>query len=76
MVLSTLQPNSLTPVLDAFSHWTHEVIQREMMVVDLQGEKRGKNFLLTDPAIHNATGDFGTNNRRNIGMANFFKTQT
>ena len=44
-----------------------------MMVVDLQGEKRGKTFLLTDPVIHSIYNYFGDTNRRSKGMYNFLK---
>ena len=40
----------------------------------MQGEKRGKRFLLTDPAIHSATGDYGASNRRTWGINQFFRT--
>ena len=37
----------------AFSHWTYEITNKFLMVVDLQGQKISDNMvLLTDPAIH------------------------
>ena len=63
------------PILDAFSHWTHEVSRGQMLVIDLQGVKReGGQFELTDPAIHSPTGDFGQDNKRAMGIAGFFET--
>ena len=63
------------PILDTFSHWTHEISNGQMIVVDLQGEKRNKQFLLTDPAIHTSTGNlFGINNSGLKGINKFFKT--
>lgn len=62
------------PLLDAFSHWTHQVTNGQLIVVDLQGTKKDDVFFLTDLAIHSATGDFGSTNRRVSGIAKFFKT--
>ena len=63
------------PVLDAFIHWTHEYTKGQMIVVDLQGEKKSKKFFLTDPVIHSSTGNlFGHNNSRLKGINRFFKT--
>ena len=63
------------PVLDAFSHWTYNESRGQMMVVDLQGVKQPNgDFMLTDPAIHSPTGDFGQDNKRAFGIASYFKT--
>ena len=62
------------PILDAFSHWTHEVSRGQMLVIDLQGVKKGGLFELTDPAIHSPIGDFGQDNKRAMGIAKFFET--
>jgi len=62
------------PIPDAFSHWTYEVSKGQMMVVDLQGVKEKGVFLLTDPAIHSAIGDFGRDNKRAMGIAKFFES--
>ena len=43
-------------------------------VVYLQGVKEKGVFLLTDPAIHSAIGDFGRDNKRAMGIAKFFET--
>ena len=40
----------------------------------LQGVKEKGVFMLTDPAIHSAIGDFGRDNKRAMGMAKFFET--
>ena len=40
----------------------------------LQGVKEKGVFLLTDPAIHSAVGDFGRDNKRAMGIAKFFET--
>ena len=51
-----------------------QVTKGQLMVVDLQGTKEEDTFLLTDPAIHSAVGEFGATNRRSGGFASFFKT--
>ena len=45
-----------------------------MLVIDLQGVKKGGLFELTDPAIHSPIGDFGQDNKRAMGIAKFFET--
>ena len=62
------------PLLDAFSHWTHQVTSGQLIVVDLQGTKKDEVFYLTDLAIHSSVGEFGGTNRRAKGIAKFFKT--
>ena len=69
-----MNTGSYEPVLDAFSHWTHEVTKGQLIVVDLQGTKKQNIFYLTDPAIHSATGDFGITDKKASGIARFFKT--
>lgn len=60
--------------LAAFSHWTHEVTNGFLMVVDIQGVRSGEEFILTDPAIHCvATEKFGQTNLGEAGMDAFFK---
>ena len=62
-------------VLDAFNPWTHKYTKGQMIVVDLQGEKKSNKFLLTDPVIHSSTENlFGHNNSRLKGINRFFKT--
>jgi hypothetical protein len=39
-------------LLQAFSHWTYHVTAGRLMVVDLQGVKAERAYLLTDPALH------------------------
>ena len=41
---------------------------------NLQGVKEKGVFMLTDPAIHSAIGDFGRDNKRAMGIAKFFET--
>ncbi|CAF1091974.1 unnamed protein product [Adineta steineri] len=63
--------------LQAFSHWTYERTNGEMIVVDLQGIDIGdhQTYLLTDPCIH-ATDlkRFGRTNLGKAGMKRFFQT--
>ncbi|CAF1185297.1 unnamed protein product [Adineta steineri] len=63
--------------LQAFSHWTYERTNGEMIVVDLQGIDIGdhQTYLLTDPCIH-ATDlkRFGRTNLGKAGIKRFFQT--
>jgi len=53
----------------AFTHWTYEHSEHQLMVVDIQGV----GDLYTDPQIHTATGDeYGEGNLGVRGMALFF----
>jgi hypothetical protein len=61
--------------LAAFTHWTHEVTEGYLMVVDVQGIRAddGKKFILTDPAIHClASEKFGMLNLGADGMKAFW----
>ena len=65
--------------LNAFSHWTYQVTESYLMVVDLQGVENtssaGARFILTDPAIHcKDVTRFGSTNLSNEGMHRFFRT--
>ena len=63
------------PVLDAFTHFTYENTNGLLIVVDLQGEKRGDTFLLTDPVIHCIRSNmFGETNFQLKGIVAFFQT--
>ena len=63
-----------------FVMYQHQSLYLEPVVsfvsdpVHLQGVKEKGVFLLTDPAIHSAIGDFGRDNKRAMGMAKFFDT--
>ncbi|GFR50312.1 hypothetical protein Agub_g12505 [Astrephomene gubernaculifera] len=53
----------MQPYLQAFSHWTYEVTDKRLMVVDLQGfrtlaEEDEVEVVLVDPAIHCVNKDF------------------
>ena len=65
--------------LNAFSHWTYQVTDHYLMVVDLQGVKStstsGPRFALTDPALHcKDVTRFCSTNLGNEGMQRFFRT--
>ena len=65
--------------LNAFSHWTYQVTDHYLMVVDLQGVKTvseaGPKFILTDPAVHcKDVTRFCSTNLGNDGMRRFFRT--
>ncbi|KAI1694550.1 alpha-kinase family domain-containing protein [Ditylenchus destructor] len=82
MLESTCKINDLNvdivEILMAFSHWTYEVSQGYLMVVDLQGikstDENGRTTLeLTDPAIHcTDVLRFGRTNMGLEGMKIFF----
>uniref|UniRef100_A0AC34EZU3 Alpha-type protein kinase domain-containing protein n=1 Tax=Panagrolaimus sp. ES5 TaxID=591445 RepID=A0AC34EZU3_9BILA len=65
--------------LTAFSHWTYQVTNKKLMVVDLQGiisktPQGTSNAVLTDPAIHCVDETrFGRMNLGKDGMNIFFK---
>ncbi|UJR38569.1 hypothetical protein I4U23_031235 [Adineta vaga] len=63
--------------LQAFSHWTNERTDGNMIVVDLQGIDIGDNqtYLLTDPCIHSTDlMRFGRTNLGKPGIKRFFQT--
>jgi myosin-heavy-chain kinase len=63
--------------LQAFSHWTHESTNGDMIVVDLQGIVVNDNqtYLLTDPCIHSIDlKRFGRANLGKPGIKRFFQT--
>ena len=62
------------PYIDAFSHWTYQVSRGQLIVVYLQGLKKENVFFITDPAIHSSSGDFGSTDKKALGIAKFFKT--
>eukprot|EP01031_Cornospumella_fuschlensis_P033657 gene33657-40719_t len=64
-------------VVQAFSHWTHEITNGTLIIVDCQGgyDKKSNCFILTDPGIHCANPLlFGRTNMQKLGMNNFFKS--
>ncbi|RYH27428.1 hypothetical protein EON65_13545 [archaeon] len=64
-------------VVQAFSHWTYQVTNGMLMVVDCQGgyDAKSRRFILTDPAIHCKNPlMFGKTNMQTKGMQNFFKS--
>jgi hypothetical protein len=63
--------------LQAFSHWTHQRTDGNLMIVDLQGIVAGNDgkYLLTDPCIHSTDVlRFGRTNLGKVGMTRFFQT--
>lgn len=67
-------------MLLAFSHWTHEVIGRQLIIVDFFGvvtsDKHGQSkIVLTDPTIHCVHLErYGNLNGGKEGMRSFFET--
>ncbi|CAM4936564.1 unnamed protein product [Rotaria socialis] len=64
-------------ILQAFSHWTHNITAGRLMVVDLQGVRSEGAYLLTDPAIHCDNILRFKHTRTNLGvkgMGSFFRT--
>lgn len=58
--------------LAIFVHWTYHETKGNRMVVDLQGVKIKKGYILTDPAVHSRRGSFGDLDLASIGMQSFF----
>ncbi|PNH04360.1 Alpha-protein kinase vwkA [Tetrabaena socialis] len=65
--MGVVNPLDPQPHLQAFSHWSHKVTERMLMIVDLQGFKtpaqggtpaKIAKILLVDPAIHCIQDDF------------------
>lgn len=64
-------------ILQAFSHWTYHITSGRLMVVDLQGVKVDRAYLLTDPALHCDDLLRFRETRTNLGvkgMHQFFRT--
>ncbi|CAF4303631.1 unnamed protein product [Rotaria sp. Silwood2] len=64
-------------ILQAFSHWTYHITSGRLMVVDLQGVKVERAYLLTDPALHFNDLLRFRETRTNLGvkgMRQFFRT--
>jgi len=58
----------------AFSHFSHEISGKNLIIVDLQGVKKEKKYVLTDPAIHSVTEEcYGSTDRNRIGIDEFFR---
>lgn len=69
--------NEYSTILQAFSHWTYHVTSGRLMVVDLQGVKVDRAYLLTDPALHCDDLLRFRETRTNLGvkgMHQFFRT--
>ena len=61
-----------SPLLDAFSHWTYDVTNGFLLIVDIQGVERDDCFILTDPAINCVEQRFGGTNIGEVGAELFF----
>ena len=64
-------------VIQAFSHWTYQITNGHIMVVDVQGvfDKARNLFHLTDPALHcKDVLRFGATNLHKGGFDRFFET--
>lgn len=68
----------LSPLLQAFSHYTWEKSGRSLLVCDLQGVQNGSKVQLVDPAIHsrNPGSKFGVTDLGLTGVQRFFKTHS
>ncbi|EFA77643.1 hypothetical protein PPL_12250 [Heterostelium album PN500] len=70
------EDNGMHEIIQTFSHWTYQVSKGKAMVVDIQGVKIDKGYLLTDPALHCITNirRFGATNLGKPGIIKFFDT--
>ncbi len=70
--------SSLSPLLQAFSHYTWDKSGRSLLICDLQGVTSGRNVRLTDPAIHsrNAESKFGVTDIGLAGIQRFFRSHS
>ncbi|EFA77644.1 protein serine/threonine kinase [Heterostelium album PN500] len=67
--------DGMNEIIQTFSHWTYQASKGKAMVVDIQGVKIDKGYLLTDPAIHCINvRRFGATNLGKPGMIKFFDT--
>ena len=68
----------LSPLLQAFSHYSWEKSGKSVLICDLQGVRNGSKLLLTDPAIHSRSEGtkFGVTDLGFAGIQRFFKTHT
>lgn len=63
--------------LNALSHWTYEISNHYLVLVDVQGLQESMSFILTDPAIHcTDTSRFGVTNLGSDGIGNFLAAHT
>jgi hypothetical protein len=71
------EDHDLIDLMTAFSHWTYDVTNEYLMIVDLQGIvcKDTSEIILTDPAIHcqKHITRFGVTNLGKKGFKAFFK---
>lgn len=58
--------------LPAFMHWSWWYTDSELMVADLQGVRKDRSYLLTDPVIMSLSGNYGATDTSVEGMAMFF----
>eukprot|EP01039_Chlorochromonas_danica_P008413 gene8413-9272_t len=71
--------NTNHEIIQAFSHWSYEVTNKHLMIVDCQGgfveNGVGGVFYLTDPAIHSVNVlKYGRTNLGEKGFGYFFKS--
>lgn len=70
-----LKDDAMSEILQTFSHWTYQESKNKAIVVDIQGVKTSKGYLLTDPAIHSTdTLRFGSCNLGKPGIIKFFQS--
>jgi len=59
--------------LQAFSHYTYEKTNRKVLVCDIQGVKDRNQYVLTDPAIHSDTQEYGEDDGGPQGIKSLFE---
>ncbi|KAM9985766.1 hypothetical protein ACTFIZ_012401 [Dictyostelium cf. discoideum] len=70
-----LKDDAMSEILQTFFHWTYQESKNKAIVVDIQGVKTSKGYLLTDPAIHSTDIlRFGGCNLGKPGIIKFFQS--
>lgn len=58
--------------LNAFTHFTFHATHGQMVVCNLKGAREDDTFKLTCPTVHSVNGEYGPNDKGNIGIQDFF----
>lgn len=59
-------------ITEALSHFSYHVSDGQYLLCDLQGGRYSNRFVLTDPAVHSLTSEFGATDGGEAAMKSFF----